>query len=177
MIMANKDSILWGGLGIFLKIFMSFAFLLLIAHAIVYVSFWIEPEAHGSYSLGNGIYAIDMSSRSREIVLCTRLDGNTCISGSPLTQLLLNPKIWFDDDWVVVIGSNERRQMKYYIMNKDIEQKDAVSLRKGLDPKTDENEKWINKVENNMLEFNDSLEFKAKCSELGIMIENLRALE
>lgn len=93
-----------------------FRFLSLIVHAIVYVSFWIEPEAHGSYSLGNGIYAIDMSSRSREIVLCTRLDGNTCISGSPLTQLLLNPKIWFDDDWVVVIGSNERRQMKYYIM-------------------------------------------------------------
>lgn len=79
-------------------IIISFAVLIVIILTVASIWFWTDPDVYGSYDLGGGIYALDMSSKSREIVLCTHLDGNSCTAGSPLTQLLIDSKVWYDDE-------------------------------------------------------------------------------
>lgn len=161
---------------ILLGILISLAVLIVIILAVARIWFWTDPDVYGSYDLGKGIYALEMSSRSREIVLCTHLDGNSCTAGSPLTQLLIDSKVWYDDEWIVVTGNNGKKQNMFYIINKNgAAPFDKACLRKGVDPK--ENDEKIKEVEKKVSEFRDSVEFKMRCKELGIGLENLKLLD
>lgn len=163
---------------ILLGILISLAVLIVIILAVARMWFWTDPDVYGSYDLGKGIYALDMSYRSREIVLCTHLDGNSCTAGSPLTQLLIDSKVWYNDEWIVVTGNNGKKQKMFYIINKNgAAPFDKACLRKGVDPKEKENDEKIKEVEKKVSEFRDSVEFKMMCKELGIGLENLKLLD
>ena len=176
--MSRLISIISDGIAILVGILISLATLTVIIFTIARIWRWTEPDVYGSYDLGKGIYALDMSSRSREIVLCTHLDGNTCAAGSLLTKLLIDPKVWYDDEWIVVIGNDEKNQNMFYIIKKSSEAPfDKVSIRKGVDPKEDENDKRIKEVEKNVSEFRDSILFKMKCDEWKIDFNKLKLLD
>lgn len=163
---------------ILLGILISLAVLIVIILAVARIWFWTDPDVYGSYDLGKGIYALDMSSKSRKIVLCTHLDGNSCTAGSPLTQLLIDSKVWYDDEWIVVTGNNGKKQKMFYIINKNgAAPFDKACLRKGVDPKEKENDEKIKEEEKKVSEFRDSVEFKMMCKELGIGLENLKLLD
>lgn len=102
-------------------ILISLAVLIVIILTIASIWFWTDPDAYGSHDLGKGIYALDMSGKSREIVLCTHLDGNSCTAGSPLTQLLIDSKVWYDDEWIVVTGNNGKNQNMFYIITRMVQ--------------------------------------------------------
>lgn len=163
---------------ILLGILISLAILIVIILTVASIWFWTDPDVYGSYDLGGGIYALDMSSKSREIVLCTHLDGNSCTAGSPLTQLLIDSKVWYDDEWIVVTGNNGKNQNMFYIINKNgAAPFDKACLRKGVDPKEKENDEKIKEVEKKVSEFRDSVEFKMMCKELGIGLDDLKLLD
>lgn len=176
--MSRLMSTISDGIAVILGIIISLAVLFFVILTIARIWFWTDPDVYGSYDLGKGIYALDMSYRSREIVLCTHLDGNSCTAGSPLTQLLIDSKIWYDDKWIVATGNNGKNQIMFYIINKNnVFPFDKGSLRKGIDPKEDKNDKRIKEIEKNVSEYHDSIAFKMMCKELGIDLNDLKQLD
>lgn len=128
----------------------------------MYVSIWVAPELHGSYSLGHSIYMLENDGHGRFIVLGGRnMDGRVCVTGDNLVpemsqwydslgrraEYVVDAR--FDDGYIITRTDNYQTHLrKYYIISKDFPSEGISAYEIRL---------------NYIKEFTDSAEFIAYC--------------